>query len=249
MQNPMFRVESIKKSFDGFQATNDVSFSMEAGEVSAIIGPNGAGKTTLFNLITGHLKPDEGHFFFQGREITSLPPYKICRLGMGRSFQITNIFPRLSVYENIQVAVMAWKQVSRNIFQRASKALTKDTKEIIESVGLWDKREMIAGLLSHGDQRRLEFGITLGSHPSFLLLDEPTAGMSPAESSTTVELVRQLVERWQLTLLFIEHDMSMVFDISRTIRVLHMGSIIAEGSPEEIKANNEVQRIYLGEEV
>ncbi len=245
----MFRVENARKSFEGFQAVSEVSFSMEAGEVSSIIGPNGAGKTTLFNLLTGHLKPDKGRVFFKDREITGLPPYKICRLGIGRSFQITNIFPRLSVYENIQVAVMAWQKVSRNIFRRASKVLAQETREILESVGLWDKREITAGLLSHGDQRRLEFGITLGSHPSFLLLDEPTAGMSPAESATTVELVRQLVEQWQLTLLFIEHDMNVVFDIAQSIRVLHMGSIIAEGTPEEIKANDEVQRIYLGEEV
>ena len=243
----MLRVENARKSFKGFQAVSEVSFSMEAGEVSAIIGPNGAGKTTLFNLLTGHLKPDKGRFFFRDREITGLPPYKICRLGMGRSFQITNIFPRLSVFENIQVAVMAWKQASRNIFVRSSKVLVKETQEILESVGLWDKRETSAGLLSHGDQRRLEFGITLGSHPSFLLLDEPTAGMSPAESATTVELVRQVVEHWQLTLLFIEHDMNVVFDIAQSIRVMHMGSIIAEGSPEQIKANDEVQRIYLGE--
>ena len=244
----MFRADGLMKSFEGFVAVREVSFQIEEGELSCIIGPNGAGKTTLFNLLTGHLRPDKGHIFFEKKEITGLSPHKICRKGIGRSFQITNIFPRLSAFENVQVAVMSWRRKSRNIFLQAKKILREETEEIIESVGLGDKMGITAGLMAHGDQRRLEIGIALGSHPKFLLLDEPTAGMSPAESSKTVELIQRLARQWQLTLLFIEHDMNVVFGISEKIRVMHMGSIIAQGSPEEVKANEEVQRIYLGEE-
>ena len=244
----MFRAEGLTKSFEGFVAVREVSFQIEEGELSCIIGPNGAGKTTLFNLLTGHLRPDKGRILFENKEITGLSPHKICRKGIGRSFQITNIFPRLSAFENVQVAVMSWRRKSRNIFLRAQKMLRQETEEIIESVGLGDKMEITAGLLAHGDQRRLEICIALGSHPKFLLLDEPTAGMSPAESSETVELIQRLARQWQLTLLFIEHDMNVVFGISEKIRVMHMGAIMAEGTPEEIRANGEVQRIYLAEE-
>jgi branched-chain amino acid transport system ATP-binding protein len=244
----MLRVEEIGKSFGGLMAVNGVSFQIEKGELSSIIGPNGAGKTTLFNLLTGHLSPDKGRILFKEKEITGLSPHGICRLGIGRSFQRTNIFPRLSAFDNVQVAVMSWRRKSSNIFLRVQKMLREETDEILESVGLGDKKEMTAGLLAHGDQRRLEIGIALGSHPELLLLDEPTAGMSPEESGRTVELIQGLARERGLTLLFIEHDMNVVFGISEKIRVMHMGSIIAEGMPEEVRANQDVQRIYLAEE-
>jgi branched-chain amino acid transport system ATP-binding protein len=245
----MFRVEEIGKSFGGLMAVNQVSFNIEKGELSSIIGPNGAGKTTLFNLLTGHLPPDTGRILFKGKEITGLSPHEICRKGIGRSFQRTNIFPRLSAFDNVQVAVMSWRRKSSNIFLRAQNMLRKETDEILESVGLGDKKEMTAGLLAHGDQRRLEIGIALGSHPELLLLDEPTAGMSAEELGRTVELIQSLARERGLTLLFIEHDMNVVFGISEKIRVMHMGRIIAEGRPEVVRANDEVQRIYLAEEV
>ena len=245
----MFRVEEIGKSFGGLMAVNEVSFNIEEGELSSIIGPNGAGKTTLFNLLTGHLSPDTGRILFKGKEITGLSPHEICRKGIGRSFQRTNIFPRLSAFDNVQVAVMSWRRKSSNIFLRAQSMLRKETDEILESVGLGDKKEMTAGLLAHGDQRRLEIGIALGSHPELLLLDEPTAGMSAEELGRTVELIQSLARERGLTLLFIEHDMNVVFGISEKIRVMHMGRIIAEGRPEDVRANDEVQRIYLAEEV
>jgi branched-chain amino acid transport system ATP-binding protein len=229
-------------------AVDRVSFHLEKGELSSIIGPNGAGKTTLFNLLTGHLKSDSGQISFKGNEITGLPPHRICRKGIGRSFQRTNIFPRLSTFENVQVAVMSWDRKCRNIFLRARNMNRKETEEILESVGLADMREMTAGLLAHGDQRRLEIGIALGSHPELLLLDEPTAGMSPEESSKTVDLIQRLARERGLTLLFIEHDMNAVFSISEKIRVMHLGKIIAEGEPKEVRANQEVQRIYLAED-
>ena len=244
----MLRVEEIRKSFGGLMAVNGVSFQIEKGELSSIIGPNGAGKTTLFNLLTGHLSPDKGRILFKEREVTGLSPHGICNLGIGRSFQRTNIFPRLSAFDNVQVAVMSWGRKSSNIFLRAQKMLREETDEILESIGLRDKKEITAGLLAHGDQRRLEIGIALGSYPELLLLDEPTAGMSPEESGRTVELIQRLADERGLTLLFIEHDMNVVFQISEKIRVMHMGSIIAEGIPEDVRANEEVQRIYLAEE-
>ena len=244
----MFRVKGIAKSFGGLLAVNGVSFRLENGELSSIIGPNGAGKTTLFNLLTGDLKPDSGEILFKDKDITGLPPHRICRRGIGRSFQRTNIFPRLSVFDNVQVAVMSWERKCRNIFLRARNMNKKETGEILDSVGLGDKKGMTAGLLAHGDQRLLEIGIALGSNPELLLLDEPTAGMSPEESNKTVELIQRLALEKDLTLLFIEHDMNVVFGISEKIRVMHLGSIIAEGRPEEIRANDEVQRIYLAEE-
>jgi branched-chain amino acid transport system ATP-binding protein len=245
----MFRVEQLTRSFGGLVAVCDVSFELAKGELSSIIGPNGAGKTTLFNLMTGHIKPDRGQIIFEGKHITGLPPHTICRRGIGRSFQRTNIFPRLSAFDNVQVALMSWKRKSRNIFIKSEKLVRKEADEILDSIGLGEKKETTAGLLSHGDQRRLEIGITLGTHPRLVLLDEPTAGMSPEESNKTVELVQRLVRERDLTLLFIEHDMEVVFGISEKVRVMHLGGIIAEGTPAEVRANAEVQRIYLAEEV
>ncbi len=244
----MFHVENVTRSFGGLMAVNGVSFDLEKGELSSIIGPNGAGKTTLFNLLTGHIKPDKGKISFEGKDITRLPPHDICKRGIGRSFQRTNIFPRLTAFDNVQVALMSWQRKSINIFVRSHKLLREETNEILDSVGLGDKKETTSGLLAHGDQRLLEIGITLGTHPKLILLDEPTAGMSPEESGRTVELIQRLARERDLTLLFIEHDMSVVFGISEKIRVMHLGMVMAEGGPEEIRANEEVQRIYLAEE-
>jgi branched-chain amino acid transport system ATP-binding protein len=245
----MFRVENLKKSFGGLMAVNEVTFTMTKGEISSIIGPNGAGKTTLFNLLTGHLKPDSGTVYFKDLEITGLAPSRICRAGIGRSFQKTNIFPRLTVFDNIQVALMSWRKNTRNIFQNADRFFQNEADEILVSLGLGGKKNRIAGLLAHGDQRLLEIGLTLGTYPELILLDEPTAGMSPEESRNTMELIQRIVRARKLTLLFIEHDMNIVFGISEKVRVMHVGSIIAEGSPQEIRANNQVQKIYLAEEM
>ncbi len=244
----MFRVEKLSKTFGGLVAVNGVSFSLKKGEISSIIGPNGAGKTTLFNLLTGHLKADSGSIFFQDQEITRLSPHKICHTGIGRSFQKTNIFPRLTAFDNIQVSLMSWQKKTRNIFQRADQFFKKETEEILKSLGLEDKKDRLAGLLAHGDQRLLEVGITLGTFPELILLDEPTAGMSPKESIKTMELIQQIVRSRKLTLLFIEHDMNIVFGVSEKVRVMHYGTIIAEGTPQEIRANDQVQKIYLAEE-
>jgi branched-chain amino acid transport system ATP-binding protein len=245
----MFRVENLKKIFGGLMAVNEVSFTLNQGEISSIIGPNGAGKTTLFNLLTGHLKPDSGAVYFKDLEITGLAPSRICRAGIGRSFQKTNIFPRLTVFDNIQVALMSWRKNTRNIFKNANRFFRDEAGEILGSLGLGDKKNRIAGLLAHGDQRLLEIGLTLGTYPELILLDEPTAGMSPEESKNTMALVQQIVRDRKLTLLFIEHDMNIVFGISEKVRVMHVGAIIAEGSPQEVRANDQVQKIYLAEEM
>jgi len=240
-------VEKVRKSFDGFVAINGVSFSLQKGEICSIIGPNGAGKTTLFNLITGHLSIDEGKLIFKDQDITNRRPYQICRLGIGRSFQRTNIFPRLTVYQNIQAAVLVHRGRSFTFFRPVDSFFQKETEEILGRVGLKEYGETVSGSLSYGFQKQLELGIALASEPELLLLDEPTAGMSTQETHQTMELIGKITREKGLTLLFTEHDMEVVFSISQRIMVLHQGRLIAEGTPEEVRKNPEVQKVYLGE--
>lgn len=243
----MLTVEKVKKSFDGFLAINGVSLTVEKGELCSIIGPNGAGKTTLFNLITGHLPVDEGRLIFKGTDITRMPPYRICRLGIGRSFQRANIFPRLTVFENIQSAVLAHRGESLNFFKAVGPLFWEETDLILEMVGLKEYGNAVSGSLSYGFQKQLELGIALASEPELLLLDEPTAGMSAKETHHTIDLIGRIAREKGLTLLFTEHDMEVVFSISERIMVLHQGQMIAEGSPEEIRKNSDVHKVYLGE--
>lgn len=244
----ILNVEGISKSFGGLLATDGVSFHVEEEELLAIIGPNGAGKTTLFNLLTGHIHPDHGRIFFKGRDITNLPPYEISRSGMGRSFQRLNIFPRLTTFENVQIALFSTYRINHQLFSSAKKLVLSETEEILEDVGLYSKRTTKGGLLAHGDQKRLEIGIALATKPDLLLLDEPTAAMSPRETEETAALIKELVSERKIALIFVEHDMNVVFGLSNKIKVLHQGRIICEGTPDEVKADAEVQRIYLGEE-
>lgn len=244
----MLEARNLTKRFGGLTAASDVSFEIGKGQIVSIIGPNGAGKTTLFNLLTGHLRPDSGKVFFEGKDITGLPPHAISWLGIGRSFQRLNIFPRLTTFENVQVAVFSARRKSHDLFSRAKNLAREQTEAILESVGLLGQKDVKGGLLAHGDQKRLELGIALSVHPSLLLLDEPTQGMSPRETVETTELIQKLVRQHGLTLLFVEHDMSVVFGISDSVRVLHQGRIIFSGTPEEVKGSDEVQRVYLGEE-
>ena len=243
----LLRVEKMTKSFAGFVAVHDVGLTVEKGQMACIIGPNGAGKSTLFNLITGHLQPTEGRIFFHDRDITGLPPYKICQLGMGRSFQRTNIFPRLSVFDNVQVAVLAHHKKTLNFFTPSQKLVQGETYGLLEQVGLSDEAQSISGMLSYGFQKQLELGIALASEPELLLLDEPTAGMSPQETANAIALIEKIVRERGLTLLFTEHDMDVVFSIAEKITVLHQGQVLAEGTPAEVRSNPEVQRVYLGE--
>ena len=244
----MLQVEAVDKSFGDFMAVCQANLSVGKGELVAVIGPNGAGKTTLFNLITGQLWPDRGKIVFRGEEITGLPAYEICKRGIARSFQIVNIFPRLTVFGNVQVAVLSQQRRSNNIFSPAQSLAIEETRSILESVGLWDKATNIAGSLSHGDQKILEIAIALGNEPELLILDEPTAGMSPEETAATLELIKNLASNRGLTILFCEHDMDVVFSIAQSIMVMHQGRTLIQGKPEAVRENREVQEAYLGGE-
>jgi len=244
----MLQVESLVKSFDDFMAVNGANLTVGKGEIVAVIGPNGAGKTTLFNVITGALKRDRGRIIFKGQDISELPPYEICKKGISRSYQIVNIFPRLTVFGNVQVAVLSHQRRSTNLFRPAQNIAVEETRRILESVGLSNKEKSIAGSLSHGDQKILEIAIALGNEPELLILDEPTAGMSPEETSATMELVRRLAQMRGLTILFCEHDMDIVFSVAQSIMVMHQGRTLVQGKPEEVRKNPIVQEAYLGVE-
>jgi branched-chain amino acid transport system ATP-binding protein len=240
-------VRDIRKSFDGFQAVGGVSLGVARGQIAAIIGPNGAGKTTFFNLITGHLRADGGAVLLEGRDITGMAPHDVCRLGMGRSFQRTNIFPRLTVFENVQAAFISHRGRGLDLFRRVEGLYRDEVEALLASLGLLDRAGEVSGFLSHGAQKQLELGIALASEPALLLLDEPTAGMSAAETRDTIRLIERIARERSLTLLFTEHDMEVVFSIAQKITVLHQGRVIAEGAPAEVRADPEVRRVYLGE--
>jgi len=243
----LLRMQAVSKSFGGVQAVSGVDFEVREGELACIIGPNGAGKTTLFNLITGYYRPDRGRVTFDGRDITGVPPHRTARLGLVRSFQKTHVFSEMTVRENVQTMVQFRKHRSLNFLAKAAGLEGQETGEVLEMVGLGPSASAVAGTLSAGDRKRLELGIALAARPKLLLLDEPTCGMSPAETASTIELIQRLGRERKLTLLFTEHKMDVVFSIAERIAVLHFGRFIAEGVPAEIRANPEVQRVYLGE--
>jgi len=242
----VLEVSDLSKSFGGFRAVSDVSLTVETRQIAAVIGPNGAGKSTLFNLITGHLRPDSGKVMLDGRDITGAAPYRICRMGVGRSFQRTNIFAKLTVFENLQAAFIVHHRRGPNLWSRSDSLYRDETMELLRSIGLGGQESTIAGTLSYGNQKQVELGLALASDPRVLLLDEPTAGMSATETHDTIALLERIAEERELTLIFTEHDMEVVFSIARKIAVLHQGHIIAEGLPETVRANDEVRRVYLG---
>ena len=242
----MLQVESLQKSFDGFMAVLDANLLVEKGDIVAVIGPNGAGKTTLFNLITGQLKPNGGSVRFKGKDISGMPPYRICHMGLSRSFQIVNIFHRMTVFDNVQIAVLSNQKKILNFMTPAHNMVVERTEEILASVGLMEKRDRICGALSHGDQKVLEMAIALGTEPELLILDEPTAGMSPEETAVTIKLIRKLSGDLGLTILFCEHDMSLVFAVATKIMVMQQGQTIIQGDPETVRADRRVQEAYLG---
>ena len=244
----MLRIEDLHKSFDDFKAVNGAHLTVEKGQLVAVIGPNGAGKTTLFNLITGQLQPDNGKILLNDEDISKLPPHVICRKGVARSFQIANVFPRLSVFRNVQVSVLSQQKLSNKLFQPAARLVVEETNRILESAGLLDKKMDVAGSLSHGDKRILEIAIALGNEPDLLILDEPTAGMSPEETTTTMALIQRLAREQGLTILFCEHDMEVIFGTAQSIMVMQQGSTIVQGEPQVVRQNREVQQAYLGDE-
>ena len=242
----MLRVEAVQKSFDSFVAVAEADLVVERGEVVAVIGPNGAGKSTLFKLITGHLKPDRGRIIFKDEDIGGLPPYQICRKGISLSFQIVNIFSRMTVFENVQVAVLSHQKRTFNLFSPARRLAVKQTNEILHSVGLSQLSNRVCGALSHGDQKVLEIAIAMGNDPELLILDEPTAGMSPEETASTINLINRLTKDMGLTILFCEHDMELVFSIADKIMCMQQGVSLIQGKPDEVRCNKLVQEAYLG---
>ena len=240
------QTEQLIKDFGKLRAVNGVSLEVHKGDVHAIIGPNGAGKSTYFNLVTGYHRADAGKVLFKGEDITKLPSYKRCKRGITRSFQITSIYPKLTVYESILMALLSHRRVTSNLFSKADQFFREEVGHILEDVGLTDQAHVLGDSLSHGDKKRLELAITLGTEPELLLLDEPTCGMSPEETETTMILIKKLSEERGITILFTEHDMGVVFGIAKRISVLHQGSLIADGSPQEVRMSEEVQKVYLG---
>ncbi len=245
----ILQTHNLRKEFDGLVAVDDVSLRVRRGVLHAIIGPNGAGKTTLFNLISGILKPTAGRVSFLGRDITGLSPHRIAMLGIGRSFQITNLFPNLTVLENVRLAAQARGRESlrfwshyRNFRQYEERAL-----QVIAQVGLSGREFLPARVLPHGDQRKLEIAVLLASDPELLLLDEPMAGVALAEVPLLVETIRRIREKGEQTILLVEHKMDIVMTISDVITVMHQGRILTEGSPEQISADERVQHAYLGD--
>ena len=240
------RTQELVKDFGKLRAVNRVSLDIRQGDVHAIIGPNGAGKSTYFNLITGYHAADEGRVLFKGQDITRLPSYKRCKLGITRSFQITSIYPKLTAYESVLMALLSHRKATLHFFTSARKYFQEDVWRILEDVGLADQAHLLGDSISHGDKKRLELAVTLGTEPNMLLLDEPTCGMSPEETESTMVLIQKLAKERGLTILFTEHDMGVVFGMSKRISVLHQGTLIADGTPQEVRASEQVQQVYLG---
>lgn len=238
--------DGIGIRFGGLQALESVSIALEPGERRVLIGPNGAGKTTLFNIISGQIRPTTGRVLLFDRDVTRLPPYDRAALGLARTFQVTNLFPNLTVFENLMLAVQALDRVKSSMLRplRSYKRITDRSQELLEEWQLWDKREELARHLSYGDQRELEILMALAGSPKLLLLDEPTAGLSTVETRLVVEVVQRLDPA--ITILLIEHDLDVAFELANHVTVLHLGRVLVEGSPDEVKADPRVAEIYTG---
>ncbi|HJU15650.1 MAG TPA: ABC transporter ATP-binding protein [Stellaceae bacterium] len=241
---PILVTRDLSVRFGGLSALNCVNFAIAPGELRAIIGPNGAGKSTFFNCLTGVLRPSSGHVLFAGEDITGLSPDRISQKGIARSYQITNILPNATVFENVRIAAQSrrhrWNFLTHH---KAFRDIAEKAEAALSAVGLGGKADELAANLSHGEQRNLEIGIALATEPRLLCLDEPTAGMSAAETRETMELVRRIARG--LTIVIVEHDMEVVMELAQRITVLHYGEILAEGTPGQIQANPRVLEVYL----
>jgi branched-chain amino acid transport system ATP-binding protein len=242
----LLTVEGLRKAFGGVQAVAGVSFELQSSEMLALIGPNGAGKSTCFNMVGGQLRPDAGRVRLAGKEITGSRPRAICRLGVGRTFQITATFASMTVRENVQVALLAAKRQIGGVWRAARNRHRARADMLLQRVGLAEQAERGAGVLAYGDLKRLELAMALANHPRLLLMDEPTAGMAPGERGTLMALVRGLAASDGIGVLFTEHDMDIVFGVADRILVLNRGTLVAEGSPATIRADPLVREIYLG---
>jgi branched-chain amino acid transport system ATP-binding protein len=244
----ILETHDLRKEFGALVAVDNVDLRVQTNTVHAIIGPNGAGKTTLFNLLSNTIEPTAGKVFFEGRNITHLPTHRIIHLGIGRSFQITNLFPNLTALENVRLAVQAMGKDNFRFLRAAShfKHYEQRAWEALDQVGLAERALMPARALPHGDQRKLELAIILAPDPRLLLLDEPTAGMAAEQVPEMMNLISQINKTGNKTIVLVEHNMSVVMNISDRITVMHLGRVLAEGTPSEIAANSEVQSAYLG---
>ena len=246
MSEPILRVEHLERYFGALHATKDVSFEVPYGQVRAIIGPNGAGKSTLMDLITNRTPPSSGKVYFCGEDITGLAPHNIVHKGMTKCFQISKLFMNLTVYENVQIPRIEMNRKTFSIFPRQDTYLKEEIRTYLALVGMEDKMNEVAAYLSYGDQRRLDIAIALAMDPKLLILDEPAAGVAREEAYKLMQLIRDLGKKRNMTIIFIEHDMDIVFNYADEISVLREGEMIASGTPEEIKNNAFVQEAYLG---
>jgi branched-chain amino acid transport system ATP-binding protein len=252
MSRPILEIQKMSKFFGRVVAALNLNLAFEPGVLTSIIGPNGAGKSTLINMLSGSLAPDSGRIVFEGREITHLPVHRRVQLGICRSFQVVNVFPQLSVFDNVQIPVLAMQHRARRFLRpvQGEERVHGEVEQILELIGLGgEKARFAASALSHGDQRVLEVGIALAARPRILFLDEPTAGMNPVERVRILENIKNLSRAGKTTFVIVEHDMDIVFSLSERVIVLHHGVVIGDGTTEEIKANPKVREVYLGEEV
>jgi branched-chain amino acid transport system ATP-binding protein len=244
---PVLETRGLAKAFGGVQAVAGVDLAMPRGEIRALIGPNGAGKTTFFNMLTGQLRADSGEVRFKGERLSGLPPHAVWRRGVSRTFQITATFATLRVLENVQVALFSHRRRTYSLLGRAARLDVNPALALLDQVGLAAQAGRVAGVLAYGDLKKLELAVALANTPDVLLLDEPTAGMAPAERGALMALTERIARERGLTVLFTEHDMDVVFSVADRIMVLHQGRVIAEGRPDEVRADPQVQKIYLGE--
>ena len=244
----ILEVKQLGHSYGRYRVIDDISLSVTAGELSALIGPNGAGKTTFYNAVSGKFRPTRGRVFFDGEDITGLPSHKAVDRGLLRSFQITNIFPRLTVIQNVMVPLVFHERKHYSMLKslRSEKALYQKAETVLSKIGILDRAHVQAAELAYGDKRLVEMAIVLARQPKLVLLDEPTAGMNPEETERMIALIRELAERFGTTFFLTEHDMKVVFAIASRIFVLHQGVLLAEGGPDEIRNNPKVREAYLG---
>jgi branched-chain amino acid transport system ATP-binding protein len=245
----ILEVHNLYKSFGGVEAVKDVSFELEKGQLLAMIGPNGAGKSTCFNLINGQLRPDNGRIIIMGKEINGRKPRDVWKLGVGRTFQITSTFASMTVLENVQMALLSYHRRTNSLLRKVSQLYVDESLELLERVGIGDQADRPCGVLAYGDLKRVELAVALANKPGLLLMDEPTAGMGPAQRQTLMELTRNIVRTRNIGVLFTEHDMDVVFNHADRIIVLSRGELMAEGTPAEVQKNAEVKEIYLGTEI
>lgn len=250
MTSPILQVRNLSKRFGGVNAVSGISIDVYQRETLAIIGPNGAGKTTFYNMLSGRMVPTDGQILFEGADITGLPPHRISRLGISRSFQINNIFTEMSVRENVEVAITALRGDSRKLGNIASRnrAVQSEADTLLEKLSIQHLANQRAGVISYGDKRLVEIAVVLATQPRLVLLDEPTAGMTPDETRRVTELVKTLAATGEYTFLITEHDMKVVFDLADRILVMHRGQSLVLGEPDEVRAHPDVRKAYLGEE-